>query len=277
MAKIIVTHMNPDLDAICSVWLLKRFDSDFKDAQVVFVPAGETYRNSKVDSDFDIVHVDTGLGKFDHHQRKEQTCAAQLVFNYLKSKREELKNDKALLRLIKVVNQIDHFQDCLWPNPTADYYNLNLPDILKGLKAGGWLDNNGLINYGGLCLEGIYISLKIKIKAEEELRFGYQFKTKWGKAVGCLTENNEVLKLGQKMGYMLVIQKDPQTEHVRIKARPDSKVDLSLVKRKLVELDPKATWFLHISKKMLLNGSTKNPKMRPSKLSLKKIIEVLAR
>lgn len=275
MAKIIVTHMNPDLDAICSVWLLRRFDSDFKDARVVFVPAGETYRNSKVDSDPDIVHVDTGLGKFDHHQFKDDTCAAELVFKYLKSKKKKLGDEKALVQLIKVVNEIDHFKDCLWPNPAADYYNLILPEILDGLKISGKLDDQGLIDFGAQCLEGVYGKLKVKIKAKTDLQSGYEFNTSWGKAVGCLTQNNEVLKLGQKMGYVLVVQKDPQTEHVRIKARPDSKVDLSLVKRKLVELDPKATWFLHISKKMLLNGSTRNPKMRPSKLSLKKIIEVL--
>ena len=40
-------------------------------------------------------------------------------------------------------------------------------------------------------------------------------------------------------------------------------------------MDPKATWFLHIGKKMLLNGSVKNPKMRPTKLELGDIIKVL--
>jgi hypothetical protein len=40
-------------------------------------------------------------------------------------------------------------------------------------------------------------------------------------------------------------------------------------------MDPQATWFLHVSKKMLLNGSPKNPKMKPTKLPLNDIIEVL--
>ena len=71
------------------------------------------------------------------------------------------------------------------------------------------------------------------------------------------------------------LQKDAKTEHVRIKAKPDSQVDLTQTKEELAKLDPKATWFLHISKKMLLNGSTKNIKMKPSRLSLKKVIEIL--
>ena len=277
MAKIIVTHFNPDLDAISSVWLLRKFDQDFKDAKVVFVPAGETYKNIKVDEDEDFIHVDTGLGKFDHHQLKDKkTCAAKLVFNYLKLKRKELKENKELVQLIKVICEIDHFGEVLWPDASSDRYNFIVSELLDGLKQGGRLDDHGLIKFGSQCLEGIYSSLKIKVKAGKDLKEGYEFETKWGKAVGCLSENNEVLKLGQKMGYVLVVQKDAKTEHVRIKGRPDSKVDLTQAKEKLAKLDPEATWFLHISKKMLLNGSTKNIKMRASKLGLKKVIDVLS-
>ncbi|GAG25271.1 unnamed protein product, partial [marine sediment metagenome] len=170
----------------------------------------------------------------------------------------------------------DHFGEVLWPEPDADRYNFIVSELLDGLKQGGRLDDQGLIKFGSQCLEGIYSSLKIKVKAGEDLKEGYKFETKWGKAIGCLSENNEILKLGQKMGYVLVVQKDAKTEHVRIKGRPDSRVDLTQIKEELAKLDPKATWFLHISKKMLLNGSTKNIKMKPSRLSLRKVIEVLA-
>ena len=74
---------------------------------------------------------------------------------------------------------------------------------------------------------------------------------------------------------------------MRIKARPDEEVispksqvtsqniDLTLAYEKLKAIDPQATWFLHSSKKMLLNGTPKNPSMVPTKLSLAQIIEVL--
>jgi hypothetical protein len=42
-------------------------------------------------------------------------------------------------------------------------------------------------------------------------------------------------------------------------------------------MDPGATWYLHVGRKMLLNGSAKNPKMKPSKLGVKEIIKVLTR
>lgn len=275
MSKLIITHINPDIDAIAAVWMFKKFHQDFAEAKVAFVPAGGTFKNMAVDSDLNFVHVDTGLGKFDHHQTNKFTCATQLIFNYLKLKRKELAKDEALIRLIKVVNDLDHFKDCMWPQATADYYNFFLEDVIKGLKSAGEVDDYGVIDFGCQSLDGIYTNFKIKIKAEKDLEIGYQFKTQWGKAIGCLSHNDLVLKLGQKQGFVIVIQKDPQTEHVRIKARPDSGIDLTQIKNKLTKLDSEATWFLHSSKKILLNGSTKNPDMRPSQLSLKKIIEVI--
>ncbi len=276
MTKLIITHFNPDLDAIGSCWLLQRFDPDFKKAQIKFVAAGETYQNQKADVKEEVVHVDTGMGKFDHHQREENTCAMKLVFNYLKLKYDHLKNDKALIQLIEVVRQLDHFEEALWPEPDADKYGFLLDQILDGLKNAGRANDYDLIHLGFMGLDGVYSNLKIKNKAREELKEGVEFDTRWGRAIGCLTQANEVLKLGQKLGFILVVQKDAKTEHVRIKGRPGSGVDLTEAKKKLQKLDSKATWFLHVSKRMLLNGSTKNPKMKPSSLSLKKIIEVLA-
>ena len=90
---LIVTHHAPDLDAVASVWLLKRFDTHkFKDAPVAFVNPGDTISKDelkKFDNISEVVHVDTGLGEFDHHQpdrAKMNICAASLVMEYLTQK-----------------------------------------------------------------------------------------------------------------------------------------------------------------------------------------------
>ena len=81
------------------------------------------------------------------------------------------------------------------------------------------------------------------------------------------------------MGYTIVIRKDPRKGYVRIKALPangkEKGADLTLMYEKLKKVDTQATWFLHVSKKMLLNGTPKNPKMIPTKLSLNDIIKVV--
>ena len=45
--KVVVTHSSPDLDAITSVWLIKRFLPGWEDANIQFVPAGERIGNLK--------------------------------------------------------------------------------------------------------------------------------------------------------------------------------------------------------------------------------------
>jgi hypothetical protein len=80
------------------------------------------------------------------------------------------------------------------------------------------------------------------------------------------------------MGYVIVLRKDPRKGYVRIKAVPATEkidIDLTPAYEELKKKDPDATWFLHISKKMLLNGSAKSPKMKPTKLELNEIIKIL--
>lgn len=274
MSKLIVTHINPDPDAITSVWLLRRFHPDYDKAGVDFVPAGKTYQNQPADSDPQIVHVDTGFGQFDHHDTDERTCAAKRVLDFLQLKFDYLRHDEALERLVEVIIGDDHFDECYWPEADADRYNFMFGEILDGLKHNNTLTDHGLIDLGSTCLDGIYTSLKLKIEAEQEIEKGHIFETPWGKGIGFIGKNDAVLSLAQKMGYVVVVRKDPQGM-VRIKAQPRSGVDFTHAAEKLRQQDPQATWFLHASKKMLLNGSYKNPESVFTTLSLEQVIAVL--
>ena len=87
--KTIITHLNPDLDAMSSVWLLKRFLPGWDEADVKFIPAGVV--KLKIDEEETLV-VDTGFGKLDHHQTDKNTCAAEIVWKYIIQKTNDLKN-----------------------------------------------------------------------------------------------------------------------------------------------------------------------------------------
>lgn len=55
-----------------------RFDGA-SDAELDFVPAGSTWHDPAPDANPQIIHVDTGGGRYDHHQRKSRTlCSAGL-------------------------------------------------------------------------------------------------------------------------------------------------------------------------------------------------------
>ncbi|MDZ7586699.1 MAG: DHH family phosphoesterase [Patescibacteria group bacterium] len=275
-AKIIVTHIFPDLDAICSVWLLVKFEADLKEAKIEFVPAGKTYKNQTVDSDPTIIHVDTGLGRFDHHQTNERTCAAELVFNYLKrEKKISLKYQSAVERLVEIVIQADQFEDFFWEDSGNDRYEFFLQYLLENLKLSGNLNDTELVYQGMALLNGILFGFRQKIKSEEEIEKGEEFETKWGKSLAVESQLMFDIKLAHKMGYRLVVRKEPETGFVSIKSQPKKELDLTEAYRALKGADAKADWFFHKSKHIISNGSRHNPQVKPSKLSLEEIKEVL--
>ena len=278
--KTIVTHYAPDVDAVTSVWLLKTFLPEWHEADIAFVPAGTTWGGSIVDSDPEIFHVDTGLGMLDHHQSNEDTCAARKTLEYVKNELSRQNNsgweNEALERLVDVVNDIDHFREVYYPNPTADLYELSLIGIMDGWKLLFSEDSRKIAELSMVALDGIYRKFQDKIWAEKEIKEkGIEFKSKWGKGIGLDTVNDETVKLAQKMGYVIAVRKDPNKDYVRIKANPGSKVDLKTTYNKLRKKDRDATWYLHPSRKMILNGSMKNPETKATNLTLREIIEIL--
>lgn len=269
MEKTIVTHHSPDLDAILSVWLIKKFWPHWKEAQIKYVSAGDKIEGSEEE----VVCVDTGLGKFDHHQDRNLPPSCALVLEDLKKKNPKLTKDEALARLVDIVADFDRGNFINFPEFLSDRYEFLLEGIVNGWKK--ILPHEKVMELGLLSFDGIYRSLKCRVEAEEVLKSsGIVFETVWGKAVGVTTQNDCVMEVGEREGYSLVVRKDPERKFVRIYARNDRGVDLTPIFEKLKKFDPEATWFLHPSRYLLLNGSGKNPAMKPTKLSLEDVIEV---
>lgn len=295
--KIVVTHTSPDMDAVTSVWFIKRFLPGWDNAEVRFVPAGQRLGNLTEEQALkltdpiesangnEVIQVDTGMGPLDHHQTSDKSvCGASLSLDFVKKNLSEnaLNPDKleALNRISKFVVDVDHFKEVFRPDPLANYNNFTIVDILDGLKLQKPSDDRYYVEFVSLCLDALLYELENIIWAEKEIKEkGIEFETKWGKGLGLETMNDNVVKMAQLMGYIIVVRRDPRKGYVRIKTKPDAPnkkgIDLTLVSEQLKKMDPNATWFLHVSKKMLLNGTPKNPKMKPTKLSLNDIIEVL--
>lgn len=268
--KTIVTHFAPDLDGITSIWLLKTFIPEWKEAAIAFVPAGKTFHDIPVDSDPEVLHVDTGFGKFDHHQSADDTCAAMKVYATLG------KHDEALERLLRVVNDVDHFREVFFPNPTADVWDLSLGSLIDGMQM--TMVNNPLGMIDGVmdCLDAAYKMFQNKVWAEKEIKEkGIEFMTRFGTSFGIETVNREAVHFGQKMGYVIAVRKDPKIGSIQIKSIPKDEINLTALYDVVKKKDPEATWFLHASKHMLLNGSAKNPDMKPTKLTLSEVIELV--
>ncbi len=312
--KIVVTHKACDLDAIASSWIIKRFLPGWENAQSRFVAAGgklpgkyirtgaiiervviSDAQNPAGEAEADVIHVDTGMCSLDHHQiESDDVCATSLAFDYALKNNEALAKDEnkvaALKRIVEYAVDDDHFQEVFFQNPSADIYDFSIVGLIHGMKLLYPKDDVSLLAFGMDALDAAYHYFENRVWAEKEIEEkGIRFDTKWGKALAIETLNDTVMKLGQTMGYVLTVRKDPATGSVRIKARPQRRenkkypegafenadVDLTPVYEKLKKMDPDATWFLHISKRMLLNGSTKNPEMKGSRVSLEDVVEVL--
>jgi hypothetical protein len=294
--KIIVVHTSPDWDAIGSVWLIKKYFAGWQDAVVQFVPAGQRLpRSEKVHEiieqigEDEVIHVDTGLGPLDHHQTQDvHISAASLTWDFVQQEVKKAgdtlteEHVDAVSRVVRFLVETDHFLEVFWKDPAADYHEFSFLGLLEGYKLLKPDQDNEYISFGIDCLNAITVTFENRIWAEQEIEEkGVPFETRFGKGIGFETLNDTVLKLSQKMGYVIVVRKDPRKNYVRIKTLPDNGeakgANLTLAYEQLKKIDPDATWFLHVSKKMLLNGSPKNPKMRPTKLSLSSIIKVLER
>lgn len=300
--KIIVTHISPDWDAIGGVWVLKKFLPGWQNAAVEFVPAGGRriapgkYKMAKLGEHTEaielqgkdeVIHVDTGLGPLDHHETSDSSVSGtSRAWDYVKSEIEKSGSTmtdvhmKAVSRVVDFIVQTDHFKEVFWPDAAADRYEFTILGVLEGLKLLKPEEHDYYVQFGREVLDSLFHTFENRIWAEEEIQEkGIVFETKRGKGIGFESLNDSVLKLAQKMGYHLVVRRDPNKGYVRIKVRPPENkttdIDLTLAYERLSKMDPDATWFLHVSKKMLLNGGSKNPNQVPTNLSLQRIIEVL--
>jgi hypothetical protein len=181
---------------------------------------------------------------------------------------------KPLERLVEYANCVDHFAEVFYQDATDDKYEFGLSQIIEGLKA--TIKEDGKITEITFSLLDAVLQLfKRKIKAEYDLEKGFIFTSKWGRSIALDTYNEESLKLALKNGFKLAMRKDPEKKSIRIKTLPDKKLDLTPIYNKIKENDRTGDWYLHISKNMLLNGSSKNPGLKPSSLSLQRLIEII--
>ena len=281
--QLIITHHAPDLDAIGSVWFLKRFDSKkYADAKLAFVNPGETISIDEAhELGFElhnVTHVDTGLGRFDHHQPdkgSQRLSAAMLVHEYITSNYPDLEQDEALSIISEFITEIDHFEEIYWAEAGSYRYAFMIHELIRGIELSDPHDDESQMHFGLKCLDSAYATLTQQIKAKEIIsEKGQEFAIGNKNCIAIQTRNDDTLKIAQKQGFELVIRKDTKFGNIRIKVRPDSNIVLKPLEKAIREVDEEGTWFYHPSGKMLINGSRKHKNQKPSKLSIDEVVKL---
>ena len=279
MPKLIVTHIYPDLDAVMACWLFVRFSqSQYGDAQFEFVPAPGTYKGLPPDNDPRVVHVDTGGGKFDHHQLKDGylTCAAKLVWEELVAEGLIFPTDVALREMVKVALEVDQFRDCYWPETDHPRMALMLHEIIPALHRLQTHDNEAVLRLVFVYLDGVYQRLKDWQKGKDSVMEGQEFESRWGRGIVVITAASDVSKTAQKMGYDIVVIHDPQKGHLKIKTAPNVLQPLKPLYDKIVLRESPKRWVYHNSGHMLFSGSDKGGIKEPTQLQVSDILEMIS-
>ncbi|HMO56877.1 MAG TPA: chromate resistance protein [Roseiflexaceae bacterium] len=257
----IVGHLAPDLDCLTAMWILLRYA--FHDAELQFVPAGATLDNQRADSNTQVIHVDTGGGRYDHHQRvSTDLCAAELV------RRSYAPHDPILQRMVGYVCAIDNAQargDQGFFNISAliSGYNMLYPHHPQHVVA-AMLPN----------LDAWYEHEARQIRLETAFARRLEFETPWGLGIAMESDDGGSSRLAYGHGAVLYAYRDSRG-WMGIAAQSRSNVDLSDIYLDLQQVDRDADWYLHPNKRLLLCGTAKAPPRTVSRLSLSELVQVI--
>lgn len=263
---ILITHINPHLDDIFAIWLLKKFDPGYKDARVDFISASHDRDDQETE---DRVFVGTGGGKFDEHKEGLKTCAGSLVFEYLKKENLLPKDEltvKALEEMVEWNKKID-----MGTISIDAYDEFSVPAFIRSKD-----------NKKESSLEDVKLGTKILNKILEVARRTQQslqdwqkrveFETKFGKTI-AVRSNTIDRPFCKRMGGDLFLIYNPKYPSVQY-FTPSHTLDLSPIYEKVKGMDKDASWYLHQSHHMVLCGSSSAPDAKPTKLSFEQLIDV---
>lgn len=260
----IVGHLSPDLDCLTAIWILVRFGGA-KEAELRFVPTGSTLDGLAADTDPSVIHVDTGGGRFDHHDTDDLSLsAAELV------RQKCAPRDESLRRLVDQVTSLDHAQALR----QSVFFNIN--DLIAGYNALYPNHPHHVAQAMFPNLDAWYEHEHRQVRLESAFAERMEFRTRWGLGIAMQSDDGGSSRLAYGHGAVLYAYRDGRG-YMGVAAQSRSQVDLAPVYADLRRIDGDADWFLHPNRRLLLCGTSKSPPRQPSLLSLEQLVEVLQR
>ena len=259
----IVGHLAPDLDCLTAIWILIHFGG-LVNTDLRFVPAGATLGDLPADSDRHVIHVDTGGGRYDHHQRRSRhLCAAELV------RRAVAPNDSALERMVQQVCQIDSATA-----PAGEQGFFNISSLIAGYNLLFPTRPQHVAFAMFPNLEAWHAHELRQLRLEAAFARRLEFDTPWGLGIAMESEDGGSSKLAYGHGAVLYAYRDGHG-WMGVAAQSRSDVDLSPIYQDLRQVDQGADWYLHPNRRLLLCGTAKAPPRAPSRLTLAELVRVI--
>lgn len=267
-----MTHINPHLDDILGIWLFRKFQPEFNDANLEFISATRESQETE-----DKVYIGTGGGRFDEHKEGLHTCAGSLVYEYLNRVKyipQDQITQKALEKLIEWNKLIDTGQA-----PDCQFDEFSVQSLIR-VRDNSSDSSKKAVELGEEILNRILQVLKRKQQSLLDWEKAVEFQTKFGKSYAIVSEtiNREFCR--EQEGNLFLMY-DPKHERSSSSSKsvqffaPNK--DIAEIYHKLKTLDPEASWFLHQSHHMVICGSSSAPDSKPTKLTFEELIEAVRR
>ncbi|MBI2018151.1 hypothetical protein HYS96_00415 [Candidatus Daviesbacteria bacterium] len=264
--KNLVTHINPHLDDIFAIWLLKKYDPKYAGAKIEFISATHNLADQETE---DRVFVGTGGGKFDEHKEGLNTCAGSLVFDYLKKENLLPKDEITAPALAEMVDWNKKIDTGTIPIEAYDEFSVPAFIRSKDTTERGSLKD---VILGTDILDRILKGLQKKQQSIKDWEGRIEFESKFGKSYALNSETID-RPFCKRMGGDLFLIYHPKYKSVQY-FTPSQTLDLTPIYEKAKEIDPAASWYLHQSHHMVLCGSSAAPDARQTKLSFGQLIKV---
>lgn len=261
--KTLVTHINPHLDDILAIWLFKKFQPEFKEAQVEFISAS---RDKSAEETANRIFVGTGGGQFDEHKEGLNTCAGSLVFEYLEQQ-GFIPQDLTKKALEKLVNWNLLIDTGKAPDSQFDEFS-----VQAFIRTKDSSEKNSLksVELGREILNRMLGVMKRKEQSILDWEKRVEFTSKFGKSVAVVSETVDREFCREQVGDFFLMS-DPKYQSVQFFA---PNVDIAEIYDKVKQQDPEAAWFLHQSHHMVICGSSSAPDSKPTKLTFEELIEI---
>ena len=265
--KTLVTHINPHLDDIAGIWLLKKFHPDFKDAGLEFVSAAHDLAAKEENKDK--VFVGTGGGEFDEHKEGLDTCAGTLVYEYLKQK-NYIPKDEIMRGALDKLTEWNRLIDT-GRAPASQMGAFSVQAFIR-TRDNSPETSKKSVELGIEILERILVVLKRRQRSAKDWEKRVEFTTKFGKSFAVVSETVDREFCKEQEGDLFLMY-NPKYKSVQF-FTPSFKTDLEPIYKKLKSLDPEASWFLHQSHHMVICGSASAPDSKPSRLPFEQLVAV---
>lgn len=270
MPKALVTHVIPHLDDIAALWLLVRFDPSARKAALKFIettPEGVKLAKGEIG-------VGVGRGIYDEHKGDKKDSAVSLVWKDLKRRGKTPKGlrGQALAALVDFVRRGD----------MGEYIGKEGPGIptataLRALAKLPGESSRSATLVGFRLLDAELVLYEERAKIDAAIARGRKFMTKWGRGIGISVEAVPGMVSGRiaELGYAMVVLRYPSKGFLHVRATPGTGVNLSALAKIVMKEEPEARWYLHHSKKMLLQGDWVAPISTRSKYGVDGLIRLI--